>query len=114
MRLSVSMSFGDEHAARLGFWTLLLSSLFAWAPATYPGYWQSLEGFVPVWNVLPTGALASVATAPDLWRGTGSAAFLPAQPLLLLGVQAVTAVRAVFALSLILGGLGVYAWLRAR
>lgn len=108
------MSFGDEHATRLGFWTLLLGSLFAWAPATYPGYWRSLEGFVPVWNVIPAGALASVATAPDLWRGTGSAAFLPAQPLLLLGVPAVTAVRAVFALSMILGGLGVYAWLRAR
>lgn len=108
------MSFGDERATRLGFWMLLLCSLFAWAPATYPGYWQSLEGFVPVWNALQSGALASVATAPDLWRGTGSAAFLLAQPLLLLGMAPVAAVRTVFALSFLLGGLGIYAWLRMR
>lgn len=108
------MRFRDEQAPRLGFWILLLCSLFAWAPATYPGYWQSLEGFVPVWNSVHTGALASVATAPDLWRGTGSAAFLLAQPLLLLGMTPVAAVRSVFVLSFLLGGLGIYVWLRLR
>jgi hypothetical protein len=104
----------DEQAPRLGFWILLLCSLFAWAPATYPGYWQSLEGFVPIWNSVQSSALAGVATTPDLWRGTGSAAFLPAQPLLLLGMSPVAATRTVFALSFLLGGLGIYAWLRLR
>lgn len=108
------MNIEKEQAARLGFWTLLLCTVFAWAPTTYPGYWQSLEGFVPVWNVAQSGAPARVATAPDLWRGTGSAAFLLAQPLLLLGMTPVAAVRAVFALSFLLGGLGIYAWLRMR
>lgn len=108
------MNLIDAPVARLGFWTVLVCSVFAWAPATYPGYWQSLEGFVPVFNVAQTSALARVATAPDLWRGTGSAAFLPAQPLLLLGASPIVAVRAIFVISFLLGGLSIYVWLRPR
>ena len=99
---------------RLGFWVLLLLSVFAWAPATYPGYWEALEGFAPTFNVDQPGGLASVAIAPDLWRGTGRAAFLLTRPLLLLGCDAVTAVRITFILCFLLGGLGVYAWLRTH
>ncbi|MCC6169794.1 MAG: hypothetical protein IT329_21430 [Caldilineaceae bacterium] len=108
------MRLNDEQAPRLGFWILLLCSLFAWAPAAYPGYWQGWEGFIPVWNSVQSSALAGVAIAPDLWRGTGSAAFLPAQPLLLAGMSPVAATRSVFALSFLLGGLGIYTWLRLR
>ena len=50
----------------------------------------------------------------DLWRGTGSAAFLIAQPLMLLGMTPVAAVRATFAIAILLGGLGMYVWLRDR
>lgn len=108
------MKFVDERAVRLGFWVTLLGSVFAWAPATYPGYWQSLEGFVPLWNAPHSATLAGVATTPDLWRGTGRAAFLLTQPLLLLGATPAAAVRVTFILAIILGGLGVYAWLRSR
>lgn len=108
------MNFVDERAVRLGFWLTVLGSVFAWAPATYPGYWQSLDGFVPLWNAPHSSLVATVATAPDLWRGTGRAAFLLAQPLLLLGATPATAVRVTFILAIVLGGLGVYAWLRPR
>ncbi|MEZ4731637.1 MAG: hypothetical protein R3E79_31345 [Caldilineaceae bacterium] len=109
-RTSLALWFG----ARPGFWTVLLLGSFAWAPATYPGYWQALEGFTPIFNAVQPGRLATIATAPDLWRGSGAATFLLTRPLLLLGADPVTAVRITFILSLILGGLGIYIWLRLR
>jgi hypothetical protein len=106
------MISSGKQPARLGFWAVVLIGVFAWAPATYPGYWQSLEGFIPAFNVTQNSSIAKVATAADLWRGAGSATFILAQPFLLLGFTPVEAVRIVFILALILGGLGIYAWLR--
>jgi hypothetical protein len=106
------MISSGKQPARLGFWAVVLIGAFAWAPATYPGYWQSLEGFIPVFNVTQNSALSKVATAADLWRGAGSATYILAQPFLLLGFTPVEAVRFVFVLALLLGGLGIYAWLR--
>lgn len=97
---------------RLGFWVVLLLGVFAWAPATYPGYWQGLEGFVPVFNTAQSNLLASIATEPDFWRGMGSETFLLAHPLLLLGFSSTAAVRITFLFALLLGGLGIYVWLR--
>lgn len=111
---NLEMKLPQRTTLRLGFWVVLLLSVFAWAPATYPGYWQALEGFTPIFNAAQPGRLASVAVAPDLWRGTGRATFLLTQPLLLLGADAVTAVRISFIICFILGGLGIYSWLRAR
>lgn len=108
------MSFIDERVARLGFWITLLGVLFAAAPAVYPGYWMGLEGFVPVVNAVQPGAVATIATQPDLWRGTGRATFLLIQPLMLLGASPTLAVRLTFVLALLLGGLGCYVWLRPR
>lgn len=108
------MEITQSQSLRTGFWSVLLLSIFAWAPATYPGYWQSIEGLVPVFNALQTNAIANIATAPDLWRGTGSATFLLVRPLLLLGMSPLAAVRTIFALCFLLGGLGIYVWLRLR
>ena len=98
----------------VGFWSVILLGVFAWAPATYPGYWQATEGFIPVFNATHTEPLAHIATQPDFWRGTGGDAFLLARPLLLLGASPAAAVRFSFAIALILGGLGVYVWLNPR
>jgi len=111
MKLPQHMSF-SQMSSRVGFGVLLLLSVFAWAPATYPGYWEAVDGFAPTFNVDQPGSLASVAMAPDLWRGSGRATFLLTRPLLLLGFDAVTAVRITFILAFLLGGLGIYAWLR--
>lgn len=108
------MKLPTHTSLRLGFWTVLLLGIFAWAPATYPGYWQALEGFTPIFAVAQSGRLASIAAAPDLWRGSGQAAFLLTRPLLLLGADAVTAIRISFVICFILGGLGTYIWLRPR
>ncbi|CAN5777316.1 hypothetical protein BH10CHL1_BH10CHL1_35000 [soil metagenome] len=95
------------QSARTGFWAVLLGSVLAWAPATFPGYWQSLDGFVPVFNATRPVPIANIATAPDLWRGIGSGAFLLIRPLMLVGLDRVAAVRVNFALCLLLGGLGI-------
>jgi hypothetical protein len=108
------MNARDPQPLRLGFWATLLLGVLAWAPATYPGYWQSLEGFRPIFNAGQSGAIAGVATAPDLWRGTGQSAFLLVQPLLLVGAPPVVGVRILYIAALILGGLGVYIWLNRK
>ncbi|MCB0061888.1 MAG: hypothetical protein KDE19_07230 [Caldilineaceae bacterium] len=107
MKLPQRLSY---HA---GFWLVLLLSVFAWAPATYPGYWQALEGFIPVFNASRPSPLANIAVQPDLWRGMGSGTFLLARPFLVLGFTPTAAVRVSFVLALILGGLGCYSWLQS-
>jgi len=92
----------------------LIVTAFAWAPATYSGYWQALEGFAPVFNAPYATPLADIAAQPDLWRGSGSATFLLTRPLILLGMAPTAAVRSVFALVFVMGSLGVYFWLRPR
>ncbi|NJN84671.1 MAG: hypothetical protein HC802_21880 [Caldilineaceae bacterium] len=99
---------------RAGFWAVLLLGIFAWAPAMYPGYWRSLDGFTPIFNAAQPSAIATIATAADFWRGAGSAAFLLVEPFEVLRIDPTTSVRFVFAICLILGGLGVYAWLAPR
>ena len=108
------MRSNETVPTRVGFWAVLLLSVFAWAPAAFPGYWQGLTGFSAVWNAAHPAPIASVADQPDLWRGTGSATFLLAQPWLVFGLPATTAVRISFILCFVLGGLAVYAWLSGR
>ncbi|MCX6049849.1 MAG: hypothetical protein NT075_32520 [Chloroflexi bacterium] len=108
------MNVIQRQPARTGFWAVLLLSVLAWAPATFPGYWQSLDGFVPVFNATSPNAIANIATASDLWRGIGSGTFLLVRPLIVLGLGPVAAVRVTFALCLLLGGLGIYVWLCPR
>ncbi len=107
----------NTHAAepaRLGLWALLLLCLFACAPGLSPLLWQSEQGFVGAWNVASPAALANVAVAPDFWRGLGIGALLPAQPLLLLGLKPAVAVQWVLLSCLVIGALGIYAWLQER
>jgi hypothetical protein len=108
------MRSNETVPTRVGFWAVLLLSVFAWSPAVFPGYWQGLAGFSAVWNAAHPAPIAGIANQPDLWRGAGSAAFLLAQPWLFLGLPATTAVRISFILCFLLGGLAMYAWLRGR
>ena len=99
-------------AARLGLGALLLVGIFAWAPALYPGYWQTLQGFAPIFNVGQGAAIAAIGVAPDLWRGAGSATNLLTQPWVILGFDQATGVRFAFVLTFVIGGCAMYAWLR--
>lgn len=109
-----SISSPTNEPGRAGLWAVLLCSIFAWAPTIYPGYWQTLDGFVPLFNAARLNGIANVATWPDLWRGSGWGAYLLAQPFLAFGLEPVVAVRGAFALAIVLSGLGIYSWLRPR
>ncbi|MBX2998163.1 MAG: hypothetical protein KF893_06585 [Caldilineaceae bacterium] len=105
---------GSGFNRAIGLWMVLLLTIFAWAPATYPGYWQSSEGFAPIFNARFAAPIAEIATIPDLWRGSGSATFILTYPLIQLGISATVAVRVIFILAVILGSLGIYLWLAPR
>jgi hypothetical protein len=106
--MKVTQDLLSSAGGRLGFWAVVLLGVFAWAPATYPGYWQGLEGFAPVFNALQPDLLGDGAA--DFWRGSGGDLFLLIRPFLALGIEATTAVRLGFILTLLLGGFGIYSW----
>ena len=94
-------------------WILvLLLAVFAVAPLTYPGFFESSSGFLPAFNV------AHLSEAPD-WAGIGGAVrgegplpYMLAWPLYKLSGSGVVAIKWGYGLAFLLGALGVYAWSR--
>ncbi|MEM7531056.1 MAG: hypothetical protein AAF639_02675 [Chloroflexota bacterium] len=96
----------------VGLWSVLLIGIFAWMPTMYPGYWQTTEGFVPIFNLHAQTPLARIATIPDVWQGMGNATFLLPKAFVMLGLTSVEAIRMMFAFCFIAGGVGMYMWVR--
>lgn len=106
---------GGETSARTYFLVLVLLSLFAWAPLLYPGYLQVHSGFLPIFNLVdlasgdsPLRWQASLGPSPDVLRSDGPLAYWLGwafRPLL----GEMGAIKAVLALSLVVGGLGMWA-----
>jgi hypothetical protein len=103
----------QEPLAAAWSWLLvLLLSIFAIAPLTYPGFFEASSGFLPAFNA------AHPQQAPD-WAGTTPAAqgegqlpYLLTWPFLHLSGSGVVAVKWGYGLAFALGALGVYAWSR--
>ena len=96
---------------------LLALLVVAVAPLTYPGYFQLHSGFLPVYNLYDLEAAGGglgwsplVGSDYDLWRGDGNLATFVAEAFRWLGAGGIGAVKWVFGLSLLLGGLGVFAF----
>jgi hypothetical protein len=96
---------------------VVLLSVFAFAPLTRPGYFESHSGFLPVfdlydleqslwndWAWLPQGA-----SGPNVVTGEGALPYLLAESLRWLGLSGPQAIKGVYLLSLVLAGLGMYA-----
>ena len=105
-------------AATLLAWLL---PVFAWAPLTYPGYFEFHSGFLPIFNLndllrhlTDLGWMPTVGQPYDLLRGEGALAYRLAAPLRLLGATPVAAVKWTFGFSLLAGALGMYGWARRR
>jgi len=103
-----------KYPTRLGWnWILvLLLTVFALAPLTYPGFFEAGSGFLPAFNA------ANPSDAPD-WqgiegpvRGEGRLPYLLAWPFFKLSGSGVTAVKWGYGIAFLLGALGVYAWTR--
>jgi hypothetical protein len=105
-------------AATLLVWLL---PVFAWAPLTYPGYFEFHSGFLPIFNLndlmrhlVNLGWMPTVGQPYDVLRGEGALAYRLAALLRLLGAAPVAAVKWTFGLSLLAGALGTYGWARRR
>jgi hypothetical protein len=105
-------------AAAMLAWLL---PVFAWAPLTYPGYFEFHSGFLPIFNLndlmrhlADLGWQPTVGQPYDLLRGEGALAYRLAAVLRLLGASPVAAIKWTFGLSLLAGALGMYGWSRRR
>jgi len=94
-------------------WILVvLLTVFALAPLTYPGFFEASSGFLPAFNV------ANLSDAPN-WqgmagpvRGEGLLPYLLAWPFFALSGSGVVAIKWGYGLSFLIGALGIYAWTR--
>ncbi len=101
----------------LDFNLILISLLviFAIAPLTYPGFFQSQEGFLPALNVLDLdGSLPGLGWRPPwgssegLLAGDGPLPYALAEAFHLVGLNATQAVKAAYASAFLLAGLAIY------
>ena len=109
----------EAHLRMDANWLLvLLLAGFALAPLTYPGFVQAWQGFAPAYALqdlragLPLG-FWGVAWPPHA-GAEGPLPYLLSAAWMALGASPVAAVRWTWAVGLLLGALGAYAWLRER
>jgi hypothetical protein len=95
---------------------VVLASVFSFAPLTYPGYFQSHSGFLPVFNLYDLesglwrnwGWLPHVATGPLQLSGEGALPYLLAAALRWLALSGPQAIKAIYLLGLVTSGLAMY------
>lgn len=94
-------------------WILvILLSVFAVAPLSYPGFFQAQSGFLPAFNAEHLSSAPYWGRVADPVRGEGKLPYLLAWPFLQLSGSGVAAVKWGYALAFVLGALGTYAWTR--
>ena len=95
-------------------WVLvLLLTVFALAPLTYPGFFEAESGFLPVFNVENMSDAPHWGRTGDSIRSEGRLAYLLTWPLLQVAGSGVAAVKMGYAVAFLLGALGVYLWTRS-
>lgn len=122
MTVRVDMRRLTDAARRLpdaAFWLALLLPVFAWAPLTYPGFFEFHSGAVPVFNVAALarqpgdlGWAPAVYRCYDLLRGEGSLPYRLALLPKALGVSFPDALKWVLVTAMLAGPVGVYGWAR--
>jgi hypothetical protein len=102
----------ETLAAPWSWLLVLLLTVFAIAPLTYPGFFEAGSGFLPTFNA------AHLQEAPNWGRttppiqGEGQLPYLLAWPFFLLSGSGLVAVKWGYGLAFALGALGVRAWSR--
>ena len=95
---------------------VILLSVFAFAPLTHPGFFQSHSGFLPVFNLFDLernlwgnwGWVPTVGRRLDLLGGEGSLPYVLAEFFRWLGLGGVEAIEAVYLLGFVASGLATY------
>lgn len=94
-------------------WILLvLLTVFAVAPLTYPGFFEAWSGFSPAFNVAHLSDAPNWGRPADPVRGEGKLPYLLVWPFYQVSTSGVTAIKWGYGLAFLLGALGVYTWTR--
>jgi hypothetical protein len=96
---------------------LFLLTIFAFAPLTYPGFFQSHSGFLPIYNLYDLEIhLGDFSWAPtvgcgyDVFRGEGVLPYYVAEVFRWLGASGAEAIRWSYGLSFVLSAWAMYRW----
>jgi hypothetical protein len=95
-----------------GWALVVLLTVFAIAPLTYPGFFQAQSGFLPAFNAVHLSTAPNWGRVVEPVRGEGKLPYLLAWPFLQLSDSGQSAIKWGYGLSFLLGALGVYAWTR--
>jgi hypothetical protein len=87
-------------------------TVFAVAPLTYPGFFETLSGFLPAFNVQNLSTAPGWGRLADPMQGEGKLPYLLAWPFLQMTGSGLVAIKWGYALAFGLAALGVYAWTR--
>jgi hypothetical protein len=94
-------------------WILVLMlTVFAVAPLTYPGFFETQSGFLPIFNLENLSAASGWGWPADPLPGQSRLPYLLAWPFLQLTGSGLAAIRWGYAIAFALAALGVYAWTR--
>jgi hypothetical protein len=96
----------------LAWLLVILLTVFAIAPLTYPGFFEASSGFLSVFNVEHISDAPHWGRVADSVRSEGKLPFLLAWPFLQMSGSGVVAVKWGYGLAFVLGALGIYAWTR--
>jgi len=94
----------------LAWLLVILLTVFAIAPLTYPGFFEASSGFLSVFNVEHISDAPHWGRVADSVRSEGKLPFLLAWPFLQMSGSGVAAVKWGYGLAFVLGALGIYAW----
>lgn len=102
----------SDSEARWSWLLVILLTVFAVAPLTYPGFFQGQSGFWPVFRVAHLDNAVYWAQAGGSMHGEGRLPYWLVWPLWRISGNAVAAVKGGYALTFLLGALGTLAWSR--
>ena len=96
---------------------LFLLTIFAFAPLTYPGFFQSHSGFLPIYNLYDLEIhfgdfnwAPTVGRGYDFFRGEGVLPYYVAELFRWLGASGAEAIRWSYGLSFVLSAWAMYGW----
>jgi hypothetical protein len=94
-------------------WILVvLLTVFAVAPLTYPGFFQVQSGYLPVFNAEHISDAPHWGRPADPLRGEAKLPYLLVWPFFQLSGSGIVAIGWGYGLAFVLGALGVYVWAR--
>jgi hypothetical protein len=106
------MRTASRTSRDLGWVLVLILTVFAVAPLTYPGFFETHSGFLPTFNVCHLAEAPNWGRAAEGVQGEGKLPYLLAWPFFKMTGDCRAAIRWGYGLAFILGALEIYGWTR--